>query len=121
VIGNWLAGLLGIGYSGLLASIGRGRRRRGRCCCSFSASSTSPGVAYGSGGGINRRRSSPCRLGSESSSACGDARLLFGWIVAAITIADHLPKHPAIDLIYFLVVGTAWGLPLFPLMKWMNR
>ncbi|MCF8503348.1 MAG: DUF2842 domain-containing protein [Caulobacter sp.] len=46
---------------------------------------------------------------------------LFGWVVAAIAIADHLPKHPAIDLIYFLVVGTAWGLPLFPLMKWMNQ
>lgn len=46
---------------------------------------------------------------------------LFGWVVAAIAIADHLPEHPAIELIYFLVVGTAWGIPLFPLMTWMNR
>lgn len=43
------------------------------------------------------------------------------YVSLAVAIADRLPDHPAIDLIYFLVVGVAWGLPLIPLMNWMNR
>lgn len=46
---------------------------------------------------------------------------LAGYAVLAARIADHLPDHPAAKLIYFLVVGTAWGLPLLPLLGWMNR
>ncbi len=46
---------------------------------------------------------------------------LVAWVAAAVKIADYLPDHPAILLIYFAIAGTAWGLPLFPLMKWMNR
>ncbi|MDP1738796.1 MAG: DUF2842 domain-containing protein [Caulobacter sp.] len=46
---------------------------------------------------------------------------LVAYAAAAIIVADLLPRHPAIDLVYFLIVGVAWGLPLFPLMKWMNR
>lgn len=45
---------------------------------------------------------------------------LLAYAAAAIIVADLLPEHPAIDLVYFLVVGVAWGLPLFPLLKWMN-
>ncbi|MBI5942116.1 MAG: DUF2842 domain-containing protein [Caulobacterales bacterium] len=43
------------------------------------------------------------------------------YVSAAVAIADHLPRHPAVSLIYFAIVGVAWGLPLFPLMSWMNR
>lgn len=43
------------------------------------------------------------------------------YVSLAVAIGDRLPDHPAIDLIYFLVVGVAWGLPLIPLMNWMNR
>lgn len=46
---------------------------------------------------------------------------LVAYAAAAILIADRLPRHPVIDLVYFLIVGTAWGLPLFPLLSWMNR
>ncbi|MDP2259702.1 MAG: DUF2842 domain-containing protein [Caulobacter sp.] len=46
---------------------------------------------------------------------------LFLYVVAALAVADHLPAHWAIQLAYYVVVGTAWGLPLIPLMKWMNR
>ena len=46
---------------------------------------------------------------------------LFGYVVAALAIGDHLPEHWAAQLAYYVVVGTAWGLPLIPLMKWMNR
>lgn len=43
------------------------------------------------------------------------------YAAAAIVVADHLPRHPAVSLAYFLIVGVAWGLPLFPLLSWMNR
>lgn len=46
---------------------------------------------------------------------------LFFYIVAAITIADRLPDNFVVRLVYFAVVGTAWGLPLYPLFVWMNR
>jgi len=40
---------------------------------------------------------------------------------AAILIADLIPDHPALDLIYFVVAGLAWVLPIIPLMAWMDR
>lgn len=40
---------------------------------------------------------------------------------AAILIADLIPKHPALELLYFLVAGIGWILPIIPLMVWMNR
>lgn len=43
------------------------------------------------------------------------------YVSLAVAIADRLPNHPAVHLIYFVVVGVAWGLPLIPLMNWMNR
>lgn len=46
---------------------------------------------------------------------------LFFYVVAAITIADHLPRHWLVEAVYFVIVGVAWGLPLFPLLSWMNR
>lgn len=45
---------------------------------------------------------------------------LLVYVVIAVAVAGYLPKHPAVSLIYFAVVGVAWGLPLFPLLKWMN-
>ncbi|HRD27215.1 MAG TPA: DUF2842 domain-containing protein [Caulobacter sp.] len=46
---------------------------------------------------------------------------LVAWAAGAVAIADRLPAHPAVSLLFFLVVGTGWGLPLFPLLSWMNR
>jgi hypothetical protein len=43
------------------------------------------------------------------------------YAMAAVSLHDLLPRHPAIELVYFAVVGTAWGLPLFPLLSWMNK
>jgi hypothetical protein len=38
-----------------------------------------------------------------------------GWIGA------HLPPLWWVQLAFYLVAGTAWGLPLLPLLSWMNR
>ena len=46
---------------------------------------------------------------------------LAAYIGVAVTLADRLPDNRLVQLAYFVVVGTAWGLPLFPLIAWMQR
>jgi hypothetical protein len=46
---------------------------------------------------------------------------LLAYVIVAVNIGDHLPSNKAVKLAYYLVVGTAWGAPLIPLITWMNR
>ena len=46
---------------------------------------------------------------------------VIAYAVAAMLVAEHLPESRIIDLIYFVVVGVAWGVPIIPLISWMNR
>ena len=43
------------------------------------------------------------------------------YVWAAASIAERLPANTAVQLIYFAVVGTLWGVPLFPLIAWVQR
>lgn len=43
------------------------------------------------------------------------------YVIVVSTVGDHLPDHWAARLAYYAVAGTFWGLPLFPLIRWMNR
>jgi hypothetical protein len=45
---------------------------------------------------------------------------LIGYAVAASKIADHLPNNIALEAAFYLVVGLAWGVPILPLIRWMN-
>ncbi len=42
------------------------------------------------------------------------------YIWAALAIGAHVPPIWWVQMIYFGVIGTAWGVPLIPLIKWMN-
>jgi hypothetical protein len=42
------------------------------------------------------------------------------YAVAASKIADQLPNNIAVQAVFYLVAGLAWGVPLFPLIRWMN-
>ena len=46
---------------------------------------------------------------------------LAAYALAAIALGDFVPDHPLARLFYFGIVGTAWVLPLFPLLSWMGR
>lgn len=46
---------------------------------------------------------------------------LTAYVVLAVTVAGYLPDNKAIELIYFVVVGVAWGAPLIPLLTWMDK
>jgi hypothetical protein len=46
---------------------------------------------------------------------------LGAYIWAAAVIGDAVPKAWWAQLIYYVGVGTVWGAPLIPLIRWMNR
>ncbi len=46
---------------------------------------------------------------------------LAAYIAVAVVIADHLPRHWAVQLVFFAIAGVAWGVPLIPFFRWMNR
>ena len=41
------------------------------------------------------------------------------WLSA--TLAAHLPGNKAVQLLFYVVAGVAWGAPLLPLLSWMDR
>jgi hypothetical protein len=41
---------------------------------------------------------------------------LYVW--AAVAVADRLPDNRVVELIYFILAGTLWGVPLLPLITW---
>ena len=36
-------------------------------------------------------------------------------------VADHIPRHWAAQLAFFVIAGRGWGVPILPLLSWMNR
>jgi hypothetical protein len=46
---------------------------------------------------------------------------VIAYAALAVTISGWLPKTPLVELPYYLVVGIAWGVPIIPLITWMNR
>ena len=43
------------------------------------------------------------------------------YIVTVISIGVYIPQHWAWQGLFYGVTGIVWGLPLFPLITWMNR
>lgn len=46
---------------------------------------------------------------------------LIVYIWAAVAIGERLPDNFLVELLYYAVVGTAWGVPLYPLFRWAER
>ncbi len=46
---------------------------------------------------------------------------LTAYVIAVVSLGDHLPDNKLVKLVYFVVAGMAWGAPLIPLITWMNR
>lgn len=43
------------------------------------------------------------------------------YIGIVVTLADRLPKFWLAQLLYFIIAGIAWALPVMPLMTWMEK
>jgi hypothetical protein len=61
---------------------------------------------------------------ARARKAVGAAAMLvflIAYALIASTIGMRLPNQWLMRLAYYAFVGTAWGLPLIPLVRWMNR
>ena len=67
-----------------------------------------------------QERSVPPRLRSAVATV-GVVGFLTVYVWGVVTLADHVPDVFLLKLIYFAVAGTAWGLPLLPLLSWAGR
>jgi hypothetical protein len=45
---------------------------------------------------------------------------LIGYVVLVASVGEFVPKHWAAQLVYYVVAGTLWGVPVLPLFRWMN-
>lgn len=43
------------------------------------------------------------------------------WIGAAGWVGSILPNNRVVQLVYYVVAGIGWGLPILPLMAWMAK
>jgi hypothetical protein len=43
------------------------------------------------------------------------------YVWAMCAIGALLPQHWAVQIVFYAIAGTAWGVPILPLISWMNR
>lgn len=43
------------------------------------------------------------------------------YIALAVVLAEFIPAFWLAKLVYFVVVGMAWGVPIIPFITWMNK
>ncbi len=50
---------------------------------------------------------------------------ILGFILAymrlMILVAAHVPDHGPWQFAFYALAGVSWGLPILPLISWMNR
>ena len=43
------------------------------------------------------------------------------YIIAASDIGRHLPGAPWVQLLFYALAGTLWGVPVLPLISWSEN
>lgn len=43
------------------------------------------------------------------------------YIGLVIRLAGHVPNHGPWQFVFFALAGVCWGVPVLPLISWMNR
>ena len=51
----------------------------------------------------------------------GILAFLAAYIALISKLSDHVPDHWAAKLAFYVVAGVCWGIPILPLISWMNR
>jgi hypothetical protein len=46
---------------------------------------------------------------------------MVAYIAVAASLGGRMPDNALVRLLFYLVAGVGWSLPLIPLMIWMNR
>ncbi len=50
----------------------------------------------------------------------GIVAFLIAYAAIVVTVGAYLPDHWAAQTAFYGVAGLAWGLPILPLISWMN-
>jgi hypothetical protein len=48
------------------------------------------------------------------------AFLLF-YVGLVVRVAEFVPNHGPLQFAFFALAGVCWGIPILPLLTWMNR
>jgi len=51
----------------------------------------------------------------------GILAFLAAYVVLVSKASDYVPKQWAAQLVFYVVAGIGWGVPILPLISWMNR
>jgi len=51
----------------------------------------------------------------------GVVAFLIAYAALIATVADYVPSVWWAQMIFFVAAGLLWGVPLIPLLTWMNR
>ena len=43
----------------------------------------------------------------------------YAWAMSSV--GDFVPRHWAAQMVFYIVAGMGWGVPILPLISWMNR
>ena len=46
---------------------------------------------------------------------------LIAYACLVVPLADHIPDNQLARLAFFVAAGLLWGVPILPLLTWMNR
>lgn len=46
---------------------------------------------------------------------------LIFWIVTAVSLSGFIPENKLAELAFYAIAGLGWGIPLLPLLKWMEQ
>jgi len=62
----------------------------------------------------------PLRL-KKLLGSLGIMLFLLFWISLTVGLSGFVPRHWAAELAFYAFFGLAWGLPLLPVLKWMEK
>jgi hypothetical protein len=65
-------------------------------------------------------RAMPARL-RKLIGMVGILAFLTAYVAVVATLGDRVPKLWWVQVPYFGLAGVLWGVPLLPLISWMNR
>ena len=43
------------------------------------------------------------------------------WIWLATALSGFVPENKAAELVFYAVAGLGWGIPIMPVLAWMER
>jgi hypothetical protein len=62
----------------------------------------------------------PLRLKKMLGSLLICVFVLF-WVVLSVGLANHVPHKWYLEVPFYAVMGLGWGLPVLPILSWMER